>query len=175
MKTNKTNKLGKLLMSVFCAVILTGFAVFSANAQINQSVNFETNETTNSLNSYDLTGTWEITVTPEEGEPFIGYYSFNSDGNASFSSAGPPLPALGNPGYGVWKKVRKNLFASTIKMNSYTEKLQFDGTLKINARIQMTSSNSFVTQDEVTIYDIYGKFIVTFGGSARGRRMIVED
>lgn len=172
---NKLNKLEKLAMSVFFAVILTAFAVFSANAQTEQTVNVDKNEQTDFFNIFDLTGTWEITITPGDGEPFIGYYSFNSDGNASFSSAGPPIPALGNPGYGVWKKVRRNHFAATIKMNSYSEDFQFAGTLKINARIQMTSRNTFVTQDTVTVFDPDGNIIVVLGGTAQGRRMIVED
>jgi hypothetical protein len=127
------------------------------------------------LRGYDLTGTWMITITPDDGSPsFVGYYSFFADGNASFSSAGPPIPALGNPGYGVWTKVSRNKFAATIRMNSYAENFQFDGTLNISARIQMTSADSFVTQDTVKVLDPDGNEIVTLGGGAKGTRMKVE-
>ena len=77
---------------------------------------------------YDLTGTWELTITPDDGSPsFLGFYSFGAEGNASFSSAGPPIPGLGNPGYGVWKKLRLNRYAATIRMISYNTGFQFDG------------------------------------------------
>lgn len=161
---NKLNRLEKLARSIFCTVLLTAFAIVAVNAQAE------------TFNRYDLTGTWEITIIPNDGTPsFIGYHTFNSDGNASFSSAGPPIPALGNPGYGVWKKVRGNHFASTIKMNSYGEDFQFAGTLKINSKIQMTSRNTFVSENTVTIFDPDGNIIVVLGGESQGRRIMVED
>ena len=151
-----------------------------ANAQSIDYKDFQLSEETSDNNkfaNYDLTGTWTLTITPDDGEtpPFKGYYTFNADGTASFSSAGPPIPALGNPGYGVWKRIAGNRFASTVMQNSYTTDFQFDGTLKINAKIRMTSRNTFITEDTVKIYDVDGNEIVTLGGSALGRRMFVED
>ncbi|HMS42782.1 MAG TPA: hypothetical protein PKE69_21305 [Pyrinomonadaceae bacterium] len=167
----KLNQLGKLATSVFFAIILSFCAIVSANAQMEDTDSTDKSD----FYSYDLTGSWEVTVTPDEGEPFVGFYSFNSDGIASFASAGPPIPGLGNPGYGAWKRVGRNRFASTIKMNSYTSDFQFDGTVKINATIRMPSRDVFITQDEVTIYDPNGKVIVMLGGSAQGRRIKVDD
>jgi len=173
---NKTRQLEKFALTIFFSALFAIFAVFSANAQSEQAGVGDTGESAYSFGSYDLTGTWELTITPADGSPsFNGYYSFNSDGNASFSSAGPPIPALGNPGYGVWQRTRRNRFASAIKMNSYDESFQFVGTLKIYADIMMTSRDTFVTQDTVTVYDPDGNIIVVLGGSAQGRRMVVED
>src|SRR5688500_6742696 len=63
--------------------------------------------------SKTLTGTWLLTITPDEpGAPsFEGLYTFTSDGIALFSSVGPPIPGLGNPGHGIWEKTGANTFA----------------------------------------------------------------
>ncbi len=175
MITNRLNQKEKFAVCVFCAVLFTLLAFVAANAQNEISDTTDSNEILSSSSGYDLTGTWELTITPDDGSPsFNGFYTFNSDGNASFSSAGPPIPALGNPGYRVWKKTRYNRFASTIRMNSYDEKFQFAGTLKINAKIRLTSHDTFVTEDQVTVIDPDGNVIVVLGGSAQGRRMEVE-
>ena len=186
--TNTKHSAKKLALSIF-SVLLIGAAFIKsgteAAAQNGTADNLRPNERISLTKdvddaqppqSFDLTGTWLITITPDDGSPsFTGYYSFFADGNASFSSAGPPIPGLGNPGYGVWEKVAKNRFAATIRMNSYTETFQFDGTLKISAKIRMTGPDTFVTQDTVKVYDPAGNEIVTLGGSARGERMKVED
>ena len=159
--------------------MITALFIGAVNAQTKNSSKdnllVETNDSA-PIGSFDLTGTWTVVITPDDGSPsFVGYYSFNSDGNASFSSAGLPIPGLGNSGYGVWEKTGRNRFAATIRMNSYTENFQFDGTVKINSKIQMTSRNTFITQDTVKVFDADGNEIVTLGGSAHGTRMVVED
>ncbi len=123
-----------------------------------------------------LVGTWEARITPSDPEipPFLGFYTFMADGNALFSSAGPPLPALGNPGHGVWRRVTANGFVITLRQNTFTPDLQTDGSLRINANVCLTSASTFVTQDEVNILDPDGNVIVTLGGSARATRMVAE-
>lgn len=165
---DKFQSYAKALIAV--AILLTTFGI--ANAQLSTNKIEEVSVRGN----FDLVGTWLLTIHPSDGSPsFVGYYTFFADGNASFSSAGPPLPALGNPGYGVWEKVERNKFNSNIRMNSYTETLQFDGTLRIKAKITMKDRNTFVTEDNVGIYDPDGNLIVTLGGSARGKRMTIDD
>ncbi len=123
----------------------------------------------------DLVGTWTLRITPDDGSPsFVGFYTFFADGNASFSSAGPPLPALGNPGYGVWRKVSPKHYEVTILQNTYSPDLQFDGTLKILADLRLKGRHGFVTEDTVVIYDPAGHEIVTLGGSAHGSRLFVQ-
>jgi hypothetical protein len=122
-----------------------------------------------------LVGSWHVTITPDDGSPsFVGFYTFNADGTASFSSAGPPNPALGNPGYGVWRQLGSGDFASTVFQNTYTTDFRFDGQLKIMSRIRVTGRDSFSTQDTVKIYAPDGSEIVTLGGGAAGTRMVVE-
>jgi len=173
---------GKILnkRSLFSSLIVAAtflLACVTASAQNARKVEPELEKAPNfvGLRYFNLTGTWLVTITPDDGSPsFVGYYSFFGDGNASFSSAGPPIPALGNPGYGVWKPIARNQFAATIRMNSYDLAFQFAGTLKINARIQMTGPDSFTTTDSVTVYDPLGNEIVVLGGSAQGTRIKVE-
>lgn len=164
---NTLNWISRFALKTYCLVMFATLFVGAANAQQRDLF----------FNDGDLVGTWVVKINPGDPsvQPFIGYYTFSADGNASFSSAGPPIPALGNPGYGVWKRSKGNKFASTIMQNSYNTNFQFDGTLKINAKIQMTSRNTFVTQDTVIIYDPSGNEVVRLGGSAQGKRMFVED
>ncbi|HEV8579346.1 MAG TPA: hypothetical protein VGX68_09715 [Thermoanaerobaculia bacterium] len=122
-----------------------------------------------------LVGTWTVTIAPDGEEPFIGYWSFNADGVASFSSAGPPNPALGNPGYGVWKQLGSGDFAATIHQNTYDpDTFQFTGTLKVLSRIHLTNNNNYVSSDTVFVYDAQGNQLFTGGGGAKGKRMQVE-
>lgn len=160
--------------TILAALLIATAVFFTSTSTMAQGKNDEGSflNQSNNYASYDLTGTWELTITPDDGSPsFKGFYTFFADGNASFASAGPPIPALGNPGFGVWEKVKKNKFASLIRMISYTPDFQFDGTLKILANIQMTGPNQFVTSDTVKVYDPAGNEIVTLGGSAQGRRI----
>lgn len=176
MHTRQKNLIQGVLSILLLAVALGSFGVV-ANAQArakDEAASVEPAGIKTGL--FDLTGTWELTITPDDGSPaFVGFYSFGADGNVSFSSAGPPIPGLGNPGYGVWKKIKHNRFAVTFKMISYTLGFQFDGTLKVLADIQMTSENTFVTSDTIIIYDPEGNEIVRLAGSAQGRRMTVEN
>jgi hypothetical protein len=177
--TNNLTSLRKVFMYGLLALVISVLPAGQASAQ-NRSKSgpgIETAPATENIGGYDLTGTWETTITPDDGTPsFQGFYTFNADGTASFSSAGPPLPALGNPGYGVWKKTNRNNFAVTIKMNSYDESFQFAGRLKINLRIRMAGPNTFITNgDAVTVYDVDGKEIITLSGSEIAHRMIVEN
>lgn len=179
---NAQHKALKFAPSLFSFLLLCAALIASSalvNAQAKRAETVAADEQANVIEptkSFDLTGTWVVTITPDDGTPsFIGYYSFGADGNASFSSAGPPIPALGNPGYGVWKRVRNNRFAVTIRMNSYSETFQFDGTLKINGKFRMPTANTFVAQNTVIVYDAAGNEIVTLAGSAQGQRMVVED
>jgi len=121
-----------------------------------------------------IVGAWEVTVVPSDPgiPPFLGFYNFFSDGNAIFSSAGPPLPALGNPGHGAWRRVGSNVFDVVIRQNTFDETLQANGSLRIESRVCLTALNRFVTSDDVKIYDPEGNEVVTLGGSARAQRLL---
>jgi|CXWL01.1.fsa_nt_gi hypothetical protein len=147
-----------------------------ATAAAAQTLDAHTPDAEPNAGRLELVGTWVATITPSDGEtpPFHGFYTFNADGNASFSSAGPPLPALGNPGYGVWQRTGPRTFIATFVQNTYTADLQFDGTLEIRAAIRLTGRNSFSTEDEVEIFAPDGELIVTLGGSAQAQRLVAR-
>src|SRR5438445_789719 len=92
----------KLAASLFLLVLTAVIATTISSAQVKViEVDRSDSESTkiSPLSNYDLVGSWNVVVTPDDGSPsFKGFYSFGIDGNASFSSAGPPVPALGNPG-----------------------------------------------------------------------------
>lgn len=126
----------------------------------------------------ELVGTWLLTITPSGEDappPFVGFYSFFEDGNVLFSSAGPPIPALGNPGHGVWAKLSKNTFGVTFMQNTYDETLQTNGTLKVSAIVTINGEDELTTVDTVKIFDTEGNEIVTLEGATRGVRMRVEQ
>jgi len=124
----------------------------------------------------DLVGTWITTVTPDDGSPsFPGLLTFNLGGTASQAAAGPPIPALGNPGFGVWKRLTRNTFEGTWVQLTYDETLQLNGSLKITSVITVNSTSQKLTAvDTVTIYDVDGTEIVTLHGSQVGRRLHVD-
>jgi hypothetical protein len=124
----------------------------------------------------DLVGTWITTTSPEDGSPsFPQLLTFNLGGTAMQAAAGPPIPALGNPGFGVWKRLGRNTFEATVIQLTYDETLQLNGSLKITMVITVNeTSHKLTTVDTVTIYDVDGTEIVTLSGSQVGRRLHVD-
>lgn len=166
-----------MAMALVAAILMMGMAVGSrtAAAADSSAAAAAVRQADGATGLPRLVGSWNVTITPDDGaEPFVGFYTFHADGTASFASAGPPIPGLGNPGFGVWKQLGSGDFATTIQMISYTADFQFDGTLKILTRIHFTSNNSFTTEDTVKVYAPDGSEIVTLGGGSAGTRMVVE-
>ena len=124
----------------------------------------------------DIVGTWITTITPDDGSPsFPGLLTFNVGGTASQAAAGPPIPALGNPGFGVWKRRGRNTFEGTWVQLTYDETLQLNGSLKITSVIRLNEATQTITTvDTVTIYDVDGNPFLTLGGSQVGRRLHVD-
>jgi hypothetical protein len=123
-----------------------------------------------------LVGTWTGVVNPgPPDEPFPSLFTFHADGTALFSAAGPPIPALGNPGHGTWKRIGERTFAATFVQLTFTPQLQLDGGVKINMIIRLNrAGNAFTTRDQVTIFDTQGHEIVTLTGSNTARKLQVE-
>jgi hypothetical protein len=123
-----------------------------------------------------LTGTWLLTITPDEpgAQPFEGLYTFTSDGIALFSSVGPPIPALGNPGHGIWVKTGPTTFLAKFKQFTFDDIFTVNGSLVITSTITMGDGDSFTSQDTGGIYDLNGNLIIPIGGSQQGRRMTIN-
>jgi hypothetical protein len=123
-----------------------------------------------------LTGTWLLTITPAEpGAPsFPGLYTFTSDGIALFSSVGPPIPGLGNPGHGVWEKTGTNTFVVSWKQFTFDDIFTTNGSLVVKSSITLTGVDTFSSQDTVKIFDLAGNELVSTSGTIQARRMKVE-
>jgi len=123
-----------------------------------------------------LTGTWLLTITPDEpGAPsFPGLYTFTSDGIALFSSVGPPIPGLGNPGQGVWEKTGTNTYVVTWKQFTFDDIFTVNGSLVIKSNITLTGIDTFTSQDTGKIFDLGGNVIVLISGTIQATRMKIQ-
>lgn len=154
---------------ILVAMIICATAVTIAGAQRGEG-SFQTQ-----AKKKELTGTWLLKITPGEpgAVPFDGLYTFTSDGIALFSSVGPPIPGLGNPGHGVWVRTGPNTFAATFKQFTFDDIFTTNGSLVINSTITMSGADDFTSQDVGGIFDLDGNLIVTIGGSQVGQRMTI--
>lgn len=172
--TNFLNRLtkGATLMNakrILVALIICATAVTIAGAQGDGSFHSQGKKK-------DITGTWLLTITPDEpgAAPFDGLYTFTSDGIALFSSVGPPIPGLGNPGHGIWVRIGPNTFVVTFKQFTFDDIFTANGSLTIKSTITLGSADQFTTQDQGAICDLAGNEIFAIGGSAQGHRMTIE-
>lgn len=126
-----------------------------------------------------LVGTWITTITPDGSDappPFPGLLTFMADGTALFSAAGPPIPALGNPGHGAWKRTGDRTFVATFVQLTFADLFHQDGSLKLTLNIKLNEKLDELTtaQDQARIFDLEGNELVTLGGSQRGKKLQVE-
>jgi hypothetical protein len=156
---------------IFAALIVAGIIATVAGAQYTAD-RFQPN-----AKKRELTGTWLLTITPDgpdAGPPFDGLYTFTADGIALFSSVGPPIPGLGNPGHGIWERTGPNTFTATFKQFTFDDIFTTNGSLVITSKITLTSTDEFMSVDVGKILDLDGNEIVTIGGTEQGRRMKIE-
>lgn len=125
-----------------------------------------------------LTGTWTVKVTPppQLGAPFSSIMTFTEDGNLIETANGGDLPALGNPGLGVWGKTGNREFAWTFLFFDYDISLQLIDSGKVRAKINLgKNGDKFTGELLLTIYDLAGN--VQFsgpGGTVEGKRVKLE-
>jgi hypothetical protein len=155
---------------IIAALIVAGLITTIASAQYSAQ-DFRTQ-----AKKANLTGTWLLTITPDEpGAPsFEGLYTFTSDGIALFSSVGPPIPGLGNPGQGIWVRTGPNTFAVTWKQFTFDDIFTTNGSLVITSLITVTGADEFTSVDAGKIFDLAGNTLVTISGRNQGRRMKIE-
>ena len=125
-----------------------------------------------------IVGTWLTTVTPDGPDappPFPQLLTFNEGGTLMQSAAGPPIPALGNPGHGAWKRVGKHTIATTFAQLTFDETLQQNGSLKVSTLVTLHEQTHTITSvNQATIYDLDGNEIVTLTATETGRRLFVQ-
>lgn len=162
---------GMITRGILTAVLLVAVLATVASAQYGASYG------TQGAKKADLTGTWLLTITPDGPDappPFEGLYTFTSDGIALFSSVGPPIPGLGNPGQGIWVRTGPTTFTVTWKQFTFDDIFTTNGSLVARSNITVTGANEFTSIDTVKLFDLNGNEIVTLSGSERGRRMKIE-
>ena len=121
-----------------------------------------------------IVGTFNLVIMPDGGDPFPGFTTFHADGTAFFSSAGPPLPALGNPGHGVWTRTGPNTFRGHFEQMTFDPSFQLNGSLAIDVTVHMDADgNGYDGEDHVAVYDLDGNVLFEGGGTSRGTRMRV--
>ena len=153
------------------ALILAGLFATLASAQYSAK-DFHTQ-----AKKSDLTRTWLLTITPggpDAPPPFPGLYTFTSDGIALFSSVGPPIPGLGNPGHGVWVKTGPNTFLVKWKQFTFDDIFTTNGSLVVTSIITLTGADEFTSVDTGQILDLAGNEIVTISGTEQDRRMKLD-
>jgi hypothetical protein len=147
-------------------MLMSGFGIFNPSRAISQELKpaGSPHAAANPVSVDDdqvIVGTWVGVVFPGDGQTFPSLLTFHADGTASFSAAGPPVPGLGNPGHGAWKKIGPRTSSEGMWLQ------------KLDSIIEITGTNTFSTKDTVTIYDLNGNPIVTLKGSQRARRLEV--
>ena len=125
----------------------------------------------------ELAGTWLLTIIPEgpgAPPPFPGLYTFMADGTAFFSSVGPPIPGLGNPGHGVWVRTGPTTFRATFKQFTFDDIFTTNGSLVVTSTITMTGADEYTSVEMGNVLDLAGNVVFPIGGTVRARRMKVE-
>jgi hypothetical protein len=180
-KGEKLTNMKKTLTSLLLIGLLAGISLAqSQSKEVNaqsalQEVRHPDIEA-NTAAAKTITGTWLLTIIPDEpGAPsFPGLYTFTSDGIALFSSVGPPIPGLGNPGQGIWVQTGTNTFVVTWKQFTFDDIFTTNGSLVFKSNITLTGADTYTSRDTGKVFDLAGNVIVSISGSVQARRMKIE-
>jgi hypothetical protein len=116
--------------------------------------------------SKSMVGSWFVTVTPDEGAPFIDGAVFSSDGTAVV------MENAGVIGLGVWEKLPNSRYAF-----SFWETYLEDGAL-INAKVSSTVELSADKEQYSGLYNfqVYadGNLVAEGSGTSTGVRQHLE-
>jgi hypothetical protein len=180
-KGEKLTNMKKTLTSLLMIVLLAGIGLAQSqgkevNAQSElQDVKHPDIEA-NTAAAKTIAGTWLLTITPDEpgASSFPGLYTFTADGIALFSSVGPPIPGLGNPGQGIWAQTGTNTFVVTWKQFTFDDIFTTNGSLVFKSNITLTGADTFSSRETGKIFDLAGNVILSINGSIQARRMKIE-
>jgi hypothetical protein len=127
--------------------------------------------------SRQLEGPWEMIVTPvpPPGAPPLPsrhlYVSFARGGvYTGFDRSAP----FGSPQHGVWEHLGSNEFAWTFIGDNFDPLGNFVGTLKLRARITMTSNDNFVGVANPQVRDAAGNVVLDACSTFKAERIKAE-
>ncbi len=116
-----------------------------------------------------LEGSWEITVTPDGGDPIVDLATFTSGGGIINSDPDPNL----STGHGTWVRTGGHEFGVTF-VHFLSNQGTALGTVKVRAVIQLDgSTNTFSGPFQTDVF-IGGNLVQSICGTVEGKRIIVE-
>jgi hypothetical protein len=128
------------------------------------------------LQSRQLEGSWDVTVTPAvpPGVPqppsFMAHASFDRGGALFGSARNRPSSKQ----HGTWANVGGNEFAWTSTEDLFDATDNFAGTIKVRARVIVTGKDEFTVVSNGEQRDASGNLIFSRCGTVCGARIAVE-
>ena len=116
-----------------------------------------------------LEGSWEITVTPDGGNPIVDFATFTRGGGLINSDPDPNL----STGHGTWVRTGGNAFGITF-VHFLSDQGAALGTLKVRAVIQVGRNTDTFSGPFQTDVIIGGTVVQTFCGTVHATRIGVE-
>jgi len=116
-----------------------------------------------------LEGSWEVTVTPNGGDPIVDMATFTSNGGLINSDPDPNL----STGHGTWVKTGGNEYAVTFVHFLSNGGIPI-GTVKVRAVMQVDNKQDTFTGPFRTDIYIGGDLVQSVCGTVKGKRIPVE-
>jgi len=163
------------LKAIVPAVALAALVTTSALAQPGMGSNslIRPNQTL-AADGHGLVGTWKVTVMPDGIPAFTAYNVFTVDGNSiEFDYSNPP--AAQTIAVGPWTSLGVNSFAFTEVNQLFDNTGAYAGELKVRGNIELTADgNSYSGKFKFDVFDPTGAVVFSGGGTASGKRVVVE-
>jgi hypothetical protein len=120
----------------------------------------------------NLRGAWNVTIELDGSVLCTAPSLITADGGVVANACAPSE----SPGYGEWVRTGNREFAVTFVGHEYAPDGSQIGTYKVRARGSLgEDSQTFSGPFTSDIFDLNGKLIVSFNGTVRGRRIVVES
>lgn len=119
----------------------------------------------------DVIGSWIVDVTTGGGVSFKALLTFTSDGGLLESETG----AFSSTAHGTWERAGGHTFALTF-MALLSSDLDgtFAGTVRVSSTVRISGDEYIDPGFTVKVFDPDGNQVFSGGGTAHGRRILVE-
>lgn len=122
-------------------------------------------------------GSWEGTLTPEEGgpPPFRILFTFGAGGTVVATDAGPPSPHLASSEHGAWKYIGNREFLVTYKQLLFNDKGELDSLFKGRIRFRLTRAGLEISGPVIVdFYDAQGNPLFSGAGTIKCTKIQAE-